>query len=141
MNFISRNYLRVVPLLIPLVIWEIARTYLLNVDAGAALCDVHNGYNCMIAIGYPGREFATWILPASIVASFSPIKFLKRWIIFTLISVFISILLVNSSDEGMFNGKETSAAFLAATISVVTVLWLVTHLFISWRKSKVKISS
>lgn len=139
MNFISRNYVRVIPLLIASIAWLIGYIYVYKlVEFG--LCSVSN-YNCsplMDNFGFPSQEFSKWFLPTAIMAFFFPITFLRRWIVFLVPYLLVTAYVVNTESPDSLVGKENVALFFDIVLFAITIAWLLIHLFMERRKTKTK---
>jgi hypothetical protein len=141
MNFISRNYLRILPLLVAGVVWAVGYVYVYKL-LQYGMC-TPDGYECsklMDNFGYPYRYLAYWYLPIAIVMLIVPMTFLKRWIVFAGIFFLLTIVIISTSKNdggGMFWGEKFYIGFFYGFLMmVITTIWLAIHLFISWRKTK-----
>ena len=137
MNFISRNYLRAIPLLVAVITWVVGYIYIYKlVEFG--LCSV-DSYTCsplLSDIGHPMSEFSKWFFPTAIMMLFVPITFLKRWIIFLIPYLLITAYFVNTESRDSLVGKENIAMFFGIAMLVITLVWLVVHLFFARRNRK-----
>lgn len=100
------------------------------------MCDSFYGNDCMDAIGYPALQLAHWLIPTVLIVLFTPYVFLKRWLIFSGIFLLLSFYAISQTAAGPFYGKETIAGLLGILLLVITVIWLLIHLFISRRKKR-----
>ena len=144
MNFIAKNYLRVLPLIVAGVVWLVGYIYIHEIIP-LGLCSLKN-FDCtplVTHIGHPARQFAYWLIPTSLIVFFSPYRFLKRWLIFASIYLLITwISIANSNEGGGFNNSiEFVAWIFGIGLLAITILWLLIYAFFAWRRSKSTVTS
>ena len=139
-NFIARNYLRVLPLIVASAVWTLGYIYIYKIQE-YGICTARDTYDCwniIDSLGFPAQQLGYWLLPVSLIALFSPYRFLKHWLIFASIYLLITWVAIANSEEGV--GFNNSIEFVAGIFGIglltVTVIWLLIYGILAWRRSK-----
>jgi predicted MFS family arabinose efflux permease len=134
-KLIDHKRTQVVPLIVTcvcvLVGYMIAYTWI-----GERMC---GGDGCDGAIGIPLFLFSTLFFPGALSLLFMRKEIFHFWYLFSSLYIVVSLfLLLMRSAGGWINNRAIVAGELGLGLSIITIFWVITHLFIIHAREKRK---